>query len=152
MPSAFVLCWGDRPNSPIWAGTRSVFATRASPWTSSICHESRLLPLESDTVNPNMQKQIRTLVESNKVMIFMKGTPADPQCSFSAAVVHIFDQLNVSYQTYNVLTDSCLREEVKPYSQWPSMPQVFINGRFIGSSHTVRDLYERGKLQILLGL
>ncbi|MBI3589979.1 MAG: Grx4 family monothiol glutaredoxin [Candidatus Melainabacteria bacterium] len=91
-------------------------------------------------------------VKSNKVVIYMKGTKDAPQCGFSAAVVDAFNSLGVSFQTRDVLSDNELREGIKKYSNWPTIPQVFINGKFIGGCDITRELYQSGELQKLLGV
>ncbi len=95
-------------------------------------------------------ERIKSAIGSNKVMIFMKGTRTFPQCGFSAATVQIFEQTGVPFATADVLSDPELREELKRYSNWPTIPQVYINGKFIGGCDIVRELYENGELEPLL--
>ncbi len=95
-------------------------------------------------------QRIESAVNNNKVMIFMKGTASFPQCGFSAATVQVFEELGVPFQTADVLSDPELREAIKRYSNWPTIPQVFIGGKFIGGCDIVREMYENGELQNLL--
>ncbi|MGD0072762.1 MAG: Grx4 family monothiol glutaredoxin [Candidatus Binataceae bacterium] len=95
-------------------------------------------------------ERIKSAITSNKVMIFMKGTRTFPQCGFSAATVQIFEQMGVPFATADVLTDPELRDEIKRYSNWPTIPQVYINGKFVGGCDIVRELYESGELEPLL--
>jgi monothiol glutaredoxin len=93
---------------------------------------------------------IESAIRSNKVMIFMKGNRSFPQCGFSAATVAIFEQLGVPFETADVLSDPELRDGVKRYSNWPTIPQVYINGKFVGGCDIVRELYESGELQTIV--
>lgn len=95
-------------------------------------------------------ERIQSAISNNKIMIFMKGTANFPQCGFSAATVQVFEQLGVPFETADVLTDPELRDAIKRYSNWPTIPQVFIGGKFIGGCDIVRELYENGELQSLV--
>lgn len=95
-------------------------------------------------------EKIQSAITGNKIMIFMKGNRNFPQCGFSAATVQIFEQLGAPYQTADVLSDPELREAIKRYSNWPTIPQVYINGKFVGGCDIVRELYETGELQTLV--
>jgi len=95
-------------------------------------------------------ERIQSAIADNKVMIFMKGTRSFPQCGFSAATVQIFEQLGVPFATADVLSDPELREAIKRYSNWPTIPQVYINRKFIGGCDIVRELYENGELEALV--
>ncbi len=96
--------------------------------------------------------QITELVTQNKVVLFMKGNRHFPQCGFSAAVVRILDELLPNYKTVNVLTEPAIREGVKVYSKWPTIPQLYVGGEFVGGSDIIRDLHASGELQKLLGV
>lgn len=95
-------------------------------------------------------KQIEEDIEKNKIMIFMKGTKDAPQCGFSAAVVDIFKFLGVPFETKDVLANMELREGIKKYTNWNTIPQVFVNGKFIGGCDITRELYQNGELQKLV--
>lgn len=91
--------------------------------------------------------RIQSAIASDKIVIFMKGNRNFPQCGFSAATVQIFDELGVPYSTVDVLADQEVREAVKTFSNWPTIPQVYINGKFVGGCDIVRELYQSGELQ-----
>lgn len=91
--------------------------------------------------------RIQSAISSDKIVIFMKGNRNFPQCGFSAATVQIFDELGVPYSTVDVLADQEVREAVKTFSNWPTIPQVYINGKFVGGCDIVRELYQSGELQ-----
>ena len=92
-------------------------------------------------------ERIRTAINSDKIVIFMKGNRSFPQCGFSAATVEIFNQLGVEYKTADVLSDPELRDAIKSYSNWPTIPQVYINGKFVGGCDIIRELHESGELE-----
>ncbi|GAM05302.1 MAG: Grx4 family monothiol glutaredoxin [Pseudomonadota bacterium] len=94
--------------------------------------------------------RIRALVTDNEIVVFMKGVPAAPQCGFSAGVVKVLDAIGRPYVGINVLDDPFLREGIKEYSDWPTLPQVYVRGEFIGGCDIVRDMYAAGELQALL--
>ena len=94
--------------------------------------------------------KIDSEVKSAKIMIYMKGTKEAPQCGFSAAVVDIFNLLGVPFETRDILQDSELREAVKQYTNWPTIPQVFVNGKFIGGCDITREMFQSGELQKLV--
>jgi monothiol glutaredoxin len=98
----------------------------------------------------NALERIQSAVAGNKILIFMKGNRNFPQCGFSAATVQIFEQLGAPYETIDVLSDPEIRDQVKAYSNWPTIPQVYIDGKFVGGCDIVRELYETGELQTLV--
>lgn len=98
-------------------------------------------------MTPETKDRIKKLIEENKIMIFMKGTKLMPQCGFSNNVVQIFNVLGIPFETFNVLEDFEIRQGIKDYSQWPTIPQVYINGEFIGGSDIMVELYQSGELQ-----
>jgi monothiol glutaredoxin len=89
-------------------------------------------------------------VKSNDVVLFMKGTPDFPQCGFSGRVVQILDYVGVDYKGHNVLASDELRQGIKDYSNWPTVPQLFIKGEFIGGCDIVTEMFQAGELQQLL--
>lgn len=91
--------------------------------------------------------RIDSLVKQNKIMVFMKGTKLMPQCGFSNNVVQIINTLGVPYETVDVLADPEIRQGIKEYSSWPTIPQVYINGEFLGGSDILIELYQKGELQ-----
>jgi monothiol glutaredoxin len=98
----------------------------------------------------DVTETIQSKINSNKIVLFMKGNRSFPQCGFSAATVEIFEQLGVPFETVDVLQDMDLREGIKRYSNWPTIPQVFINGKFVGGCDIVRELHSSGELQTLV--
>jgi monothiol glutaredoxin len=94
--------------------------------------------------------RIQATISRNKIVLFMKGNRNFPQCGFSAATVEIFNELGAPYETVDVLADNEIREGIKRYSNWPTIPQVYINGKFVGGCDIVRELYESGELQTLV--
>ena len=93
------------------------------------------------------EERIKELVETNKVMLFMKGTKMFPQCGFSNTAVTILNAVNVPYETFDVLEDNDVREGIKAYSNWPTIPQCYIEGEFIGGCDLLIEMYENGELQ-----
>ena len=94
--------------------------------------------------------QIQEDVTSNDVVLFMKGTPMFPQCGFSAAVVQILSQIGVKFKGVNVLEDDNLRQSIKDFTQWPTVPQLYVKGEFVGGSDIVREMAVSGELETLL--
>ncbi len=93
-----------------------------------------------------MKKIIEEKINSSKVFLFMKGTPEDPQCGFSAQVVSIFEDLGIVFKSFDVLSDENIRQAIKEYANWPTIPQLYINGKFIGGCDIVRELAASGEL------
>lgn len=98
-------------------------------------------------MSPEVKEKIDSLVSSNKIIVFMKGTKLMPQCGFSNNVAQILNSLGAPYETVDVLADYDIRQGIKEYSNWPTIPQVYINGEFIGGSDIMIELYQNGKLQ-----
>ena len=101
------------------------------------------------TENPVFAR-IRHEVEESPVVVFMKGTPMFPQCGFSAAVVQALTNLGVKFKGIDVLSDPSLREGIKQYTNWPTIPQLYVKGEFVGGCDIVREMYGTGELQHLL--
>ena len=98
--------------------------------------------METDTKN-----RIEQLIDSNPVMVFMKGTKLMPQCGFSNNVVQILNSLGVVFNTFDVLSDFEMREGIKEYSEWPTIPQVYLKGEFLGGSDILIEMYNSGTLK-----
>ncbi|RAM49710.1 Grx4 family monothiol glutaredoxin [Mastigocladus laminosus UU774] len=98
-------------------------------------------------MTPELQERIDNLVKENKILVFMKGTKLMPACGFSNNVVQILNTLGVPFETVNILDDYELRQGIKEYSNWPTIPQVYINGEFVGGSDILIELYQKGELQ-----
>ena len=95
-------------------------------------------------------ERIKGIVASGDVVLFMKGDPAAPQCGFSAAVVQILTSLAVPYKSVDVLADMEIREGIKAFSDWPTIPQLYVKGEFIGGCDIVREMFQAGELKALL--
>lgn len=93
------------------------------------------------------QDRIKSIVEGNDVVLFMKGVPEQPQCGFSSVVVQILDHLGVDYGAVNVLADPDIREGVKVFSDWPTIPQLYVKGEFVGGCDIIREMFETGELK-----
>jgi monothiol glutaredoxin len=93
---------------------------------------------------------IKKTIDSNDVVLFMKGTAKFPQCGFSAQVAQILNHLGVPYKDVNVLEDQALREGIKAYTNWPTIPQLYVKGEFIGGCDIVREMFQAGELQDML--
>lgn len=98
-------------------------------------------------MTPEVKEKLDALVNNNKIMVFMKGTKLMPQCGFSNNVVQILNSMGVPFETVDVLSDSEIRQGIKEYSSWPTIPQVYINGEFVGGSDILIELYQKGELQ-----
>ena len=94
----------------------------------------------------DLKKKVEDLVKSNKIVIFMKGTPEAPRCGFSNRAVQILQTLNQPIQSVDVLSDDALWGALEEYTQWPTVPQIFINGEFVGGCDIVTEMQERGEL------
>ena len=97
-----------------------------------------------------IEQFIQNEVKGNDVVLFMKGTPQFPMCGFSGQVVQILDHIGVSYKGLNVLDSDDLREGIKSYSKWPTIPQLYVKGEFVGGCDIVREMFQAGELQDLL--
>ena len=99
--------------------------------------------------NP-IAERITQDISANDVVLYMKGSPVFPQCGFSAAVVQILTMLEVKFKGIDVLTDPSLRDGIKQFSEWPTIPQLYVKGEFVGGCDIVREMYETGELAELL--
>jgi len=100
-------------------------------------------------MNPAQDKIAKDVAE-NDVMLFMKGTPVFPQCGFSAAVVQILSELGVKFKSVDVLKDPEVRQGIKEFSNWPTIPQLYVKGEFVGGCDIVREMFEQGELESFL--
>lgn len=94
----------------------------------------------------SISDRIGALIAENSVIVFMKGTPQAPQCGFSASVIKVLDAVGTPYASVNVLADPLIREGIKEYSDWPTIPQLYVKGEFVGGCDIVREMYESGEL------
>ena len=97
-----------------------------------------------------VKEKIKNLIKENDVCLFMKGTPESPQCGFSMAVSNVLKHLNIKFKGINVLEDENLRQGIKDFSDWPTIPQLYIKGEFIGGCDIVKEMFEKGELLSLL--
>jgi monothiol glutaredoxin len=100
--------------------------------------------------DPNVADRIKRDIADNDVVLYMKGTPVFPQCGFSAAVVQVLTHLGVKFKGIDVLADPSLRQGIKEFSSWPTVPQLYVKGEFVGGCDIVREMYESGELNELL--
>lgn len=98
-------------------------------------------------MSDDVQTSIDNAVKGNDVLLFMKGTPTFPQCGFSSVVVQVLDYLGVEYQAVNVLDNQDIREGIKTYSDWPTIPQLYVKGEFVGGCDIIKEMFEAGELK-----
>ena len=98
----------------------------------------------------NINEKIKDIISKNDVVLFMKGTPDMPQCGFSMTVTNIFKQLKVKFNGIDVLADPEIRQGIKDFSNWPTVPQLYVKGEFIGGCDIAKEMYEKGELQKIL--
>src|SRR5215470_12541148 len=128
-----------------WAGGAATLHIAVRSWT-----RRQRAPLDKTRDTMGIEQFIDNEVKSNDVVLFMKGTPQFPMCGFSAQVVQILDHLSVSYKGLNVLENDELRNGIKAYSNWPTIPQLYVKGEFVGGCDIVREMFQAGELQDLL--
>ena len=97
-------------------------------------------------MDPNLKQKLDGLIQQNKVLLFVKGTKNFPQCGFSNAVINIFKEIGVPFETVNILAEQDVRQGMKEYSSWPTFPQIYVGGEFIGGCDIVREMHEKGEL------
>lgn len=102
-------------------------------------------------MNETLKKKIETLINSAPVFLFMKGTPDEPQCGFSAKVVEILQESDVTFSSFDIFSDEEMRQGVKEYSNWPTYPQLYIKGKLIGGCDIVVEMAQSGELKEVLG-
>ena len=98
----------------------------------------------------DINEKIKTLINENDVCVFMKGTPDSPQCGFSMAVSNVLKHLNVKFKGVNVLEDENLRQGIKEFSDWPTIPQLYVKKEFLGGCDIVKEMFEKGELKEML--
>ena len=97
----------------------------------------------------NTKEKIENIIKDNEILLFMKGTPVMPQCGFSAAVVGVLSHMGVKFNSVNVLEDAEIREGIKEYSDWPTIPQLYVKQEFVGGCDIVKEMFEKGELKKL---
>ena len=105
----------------------------------------------SDAQSTSATQRIDALVQSNDVLLFMKGTPLFPQCGFSSRAITILEHLGVPFESVDVLQDPEIRQGIKEYSDWPTIPQLYVKGEFVGGSDIMMEMFESGELKALVG-
>jgi monothiol glutaredoxin len=98
----------------------------------------------------DIKENLKKIIDNNDVCLFMKGVPEAPQCGFSMAVSNILKHLNINFKGINVLEDESIRNGIKEYSDWPTIPQLYVKGEFVGGCDIIKEMYESGDLQKLL--
>ena len=98
----------------------------------------------------DINEKIKKLINENNVCLFMKGTPESPQCGFSMAVANVLKHLNVKFKGINVLEDDNLRQGIKDFSDWPTIPQLYVKSEFIGGCEIIKEMFEKGELKKML--
>jgi len=101
-------------------------------------------------MSTNAHDAIKTTVENNDIVLFMKGTPVFPQCGFSSVVARVLDHLQVDFESVNVLEDADIRQGIKDFSNWPTIPQLYVKGEFVGGCDIIKEMFETGELQAYL--
>jgi monothiol glutaredoxin len=104
----------------------------------------------TDASTNEINERIAALVNGNDIVLFMKGTPLFPQCGFSSRAIAILDRLGAQYETVDVLQDPEIRQGIKAFSNWPTVPQLYVKGEFVGGSDIMMEMFESGELQELL--
>jgi monothiol glutaredoxin len=107
-------------------------------------------PVREEDASVAPEERIRKMVTSSPVFLFMKGEPAAPRCGFSANTVAVLEALGVPYRSFDVLTDETIRDRAKTFAGWPTFPQVYVNGEFIGGNDIVTEMYSAGELQAMV--
>ena len=100
----------------------------------------------TDNLNIDVSEQIKNEIKSNNVVLFMKGSPAFPMCGFSAAIVQVLSELGIKFNTVNVLDSNEMREGIKKFSNWPTIPQLYVKEEFLGGCDIIKEMYESGEL------
>ena len=101
-------------------------------------------------MDQQIKQQIETLIKSSKVFLFMKGTPQQPRCGFSAQIVQILQDNNIPFKSFNILENESMRQGIKDYAHWPTIPQLYINGKFVGGGDIVTEMAQSNELQRLV--
>ena len=106
----------------------------------------------TDAPTTDTHARIADLVGANDILLFMKGTPLFPQCGFSSRAIAILDHLGAPYETVDVLADQEIRQGIKAFSDWPTIPQLYVKGEFVGGSDIMMEMFESGELKQLIGM
>jgi monothiol glutaredoxin len=140
---------GMAASRPFYFGCTTVWGTYiGNVGINGLTAARRAVPQKD--ANMSIEQFIDNEVKSNDVVLFMKGTPQFPQCGFSGQVVQILDHVGVGYKGLNVLESADLRDGIKTYSNWPTIPQLYVKGEFVGGCDIIREMFQAGELQQLL--
>jgi monothiol glutaredoxin len=101
-------------------------------------------------MDDTLRDRIQGIIDANQVVLFMKGNKNFPQCGFSATVVEVLRRSGAEFQDVNVLEDPAIRQGIKEFANWPTIPQLYVRGKFVGGSDIIREMYEKGELEALL--
>src|SRR6266567_3750947 len=136
------------PSQPFYFGCTGVWGTYMTmSGINGLTAAPEAVPQKD--ANMSIEQFIDNEVKSNDVVLFMKGTPQFPQCGFSGQVVQILDHVGVGYKGLNVLESADLRDGIKTYSNWPTIPQLYVKGEFVGGCDIIREMFQAGELQQL---
>lgn len=105
----------------------------------------------TESTGADLNERIKNLINSSRIFLFMKGVPEMPQCGFSANVVGLLNHMGVEFKTFDILSDMDIRQGVKEYSNWPTYPQLYVEGKLVGGNDIIMELYEDGELAEVLG-
>jgi monothiol glutaredoxin len=134
-----------------WARKRTILGSESRrQWAGARAEVSTGFPHNQQRSAMGIAQFIDNEVKNNDVVLFMKGTPQFPMCGFSGQVVQILDYLGVSYKGMNVLESDDLRDGIKVYSNWPTIPQLYVKGEFVGGCDIIREMFQAGELQSLM--
>jgi len=149
-------CYGFAPSFYRFSQVNVRFAVNTfslcTDWPKLALSETLQTEVSTMSLNNELRAQIESTIASNNVVLFMKGTPQQPQCGFSAAVVGILNNVVPDYETVDVLENQDIREGIKEYSQWPTIPQLYVNNEFVGGCDVVQQMYASGDLHRTLGM
>ncbi|MCF8059539.1 MAG: Grx4 family monothiol glutaredoxin [Bacteriovoracaceae bacterium] len=106
--------------------------------------------VQEENKTGDLNDRIKNLISSSKIFLFMKGNPEMPQCGFSANVIGILNAMNANYSTFDILSDMDIRQGVKEFSNWPTYPQLYVNGQLVGGNDIIMEMYEAGELESFL--
>ncbi len=109
--------------------------------------EKKGMPVHEENQSGDLKERIERLIGSSDIFLFMKGTPDFPQCGFSANVIGLLNNLNISYRTFDILSDTEIRQGVKEYSNWPTYPQLYVKGQLLGGNDIITEMFHNGDLQ-----
>jgi monothiol glutaredoxin len=112
--------------------------------------EATAVPYVEESRDGSPKERIEKMIHSSPIFIFMKGTPNEPQCGFSFNTVEIFKSIGKPFKTFDVLSDYDIRDGVKEFSNWPTIPQIYVNGEFIGGNDIITEMYQSGELATLI--